>query len=132
MDKLRHIAITVSDPEATARFYESTFGMQRVEKHALGVMLTDGVMSLAVLKFPTDAMAGDERGKDFVGLHHMGFWVDDIDTSAARIESNGGKYHMELPGDSPSDKEFKYRDPNGIVFDIVNDDYATGAWGAGR
>ena len=30
MGKLRHIAITVSDPEATAQFYERTFDMKRV------------------------------------------------------------------------------------------------------
>ena len=129
MGKLRHIAITADDPQATATFYEKTFGMHRVWSRDIGVMLSDGVVSLAVLRFPTDEMAGDERGKDFFGLHHIGFVVDDLDESAARVDSNGGRYHMTLPG-AKDDTEHKYRDPNGVVFDIVSHDYATGSWGA--
>lgn len=133
MGKLRHIAITAADPEATATFYEQTFEMKRVWSREIGVMLTDGIVSLAVLKFPTDEMAGDERGKEFHGLHHMGFVVDDLDASSAAVEDNGGKYHMRLPhaeGDDASNTEHKFRDPNGVVFDIVNRGYAEGSWGA--
>jgi catechol 2,3-dioxygenase-like lactoylglutathione lyase family enzyme len=126
--KLRHIAISVQDPEATAKFYEETFGLERVYKSAFGVMMTDGTMSLAVLKFPTDATAGDERGKDFVGLHHMGFVVDDIESSRKQIETNGGRYHMRVPSRPDSPSEEKFRDPNGIVFDIVTENYAGGTW----
>ena len=130
MGKLRHLAITVPDPEATATFYEQTFGMQRVHKHSLGVMLSDGVVSLAILKFPTDKMAGDARGKDFHGLHHMGFVVDDLEQSAQRVKECGGRYHMKVPGDHAEDTEHKYFDPDGVVFDIVNENYAINAWGA--
>ena len=49
--KLRHIAISVQDPEATAKFYEETFGLERIYKSAFGVMMSDGVVSLAVLSF---------------------------------------------------------------------------------
>ena len=34
--KLRHIAISVQDPEATAKFYEETFGLERIYKSAFG------------------------------------------------------------------------------------------------
>ena len=130
MGKLRHLAITVPDPEAAATFYEKAFGMQRVREHGLGVMLSDGVVSLAILKFPTDKMAGDERGKDFHDLHHMGFVVDDLEQSAEVIKASGGRYHMQVPGEAAADTEQKYFDPNGIVFDIVNENYAVNSWGA--
>tara|TARA_A100001037_G_scaffold136314_1_gene123465 strand:- start:347 stop:754 length:408 start_codon:yes stop_codon:yes gene_type:complete len=133
MGKLRHIAITAEDPDAAATFYENTFGMERVWSREIGVMLTDGTVSMAVLRFPTDEMAGDERGKDFFGLHHIGFVVDDLDASAAAVEEHGGKYHMQVPhleGHDEADTEHKYLDPNGVVFDIVNNSYATGSWGA--
>lgn len=133
MGNLRHIAITAEDPQAAAAFYERTFGMRRVWSREIGVMLSDGTVSLAVLKFPTDQMAGDERGKDFYGLHHIGFQVEDLEAAATAVEANGGRYHMRLPpvaGASPEDTEHKYRDPNGVVFDIVNRDYAEGSWGA--
>jgi methylmalonyl-CoA/ethylmalonyl-CoA epimerase len=130
MAKLRHIAVTVPDVEAAATFYEKTFDLKRIWKRDLGIMLSDGTVSLAVLKFPTDEIAGDERGKDFHGLHHMGFVADDLDDASQRVADNGGKYHMRMPGEGHADTEQKFRDPNGIVFDIVNLDYATKSWGA--
>ena len=130
MGKLRHLAITVPDPEVAASFYEKTFDMQRVWKSELGVMLSDGTVSLAILKFPSDEMAGDERGKDFHGLHHLGFVVDDIDAAAKNIEQRGGRYHMQVPGDQAGEGERKFRDPNGVVFDIVDERYARKSWGA--
>jgi methylmalonyl-CoA/ethylmalonyl-CoA epimerase len=115
--------------EAAAGFYEKTFGMDRVFESNIAIMLSDGVVSLAILKFKTDEQAGDERGKDFHGLHHMGFVVDDIGDATKEIESNGGNYHMRLPSKPESATEIKFRDPNGVVFDIVTDEYATKAWG---
>ena len=126
--KLRHIAITVPDPEETASFYENTFGLERVYESAFGVLMSDGTVSLAILNFPTDETAGDERGKDFFGLHHMGFVVDDIEAARAKIEENGGRYHMRIPSRQDSPTEEKFRDPNGVVFDIVTEEYASKSW----
>ena len=81
MAKLRHIALAVDDPEKAAEFYIKAFGLTRVGGtdwiNAKGVYLSDGVMNLALLKYKTEEAAG-ERGTDFVGLHHLGFWVDDV------------------------------------------------------
>ena len=128
--KLRHVAVTVPDLEAAAQFYEKTFEMKRIKESPISIMLSDGVMSLAILKFETDRQAGDERGKDFHGLHHMGFVVDDLDSQAKTIEDNGGRYHMRLPNSPEGATEVKFRDPNGVVFDIVNEHYCTNDWGA--
>jgi len=130
MAKLRHIAVTVPDLEAAAQFYENTFGMERQMQSDIAILLSDGTVSLAILKFRTDEQAGDERGKDFHGLHHMGFVVDDIDAMSKEIEANGGRYHMRLPDSADGATEIKFYDPNGVVFDIVTADYATNAWGA--
>jgi predicted enzyme related to lactoylglutathione lyase len=128
--KLRHVAITVPDMEAAAQFYEKTFEMKRAHESDIAILLSDGVMSLAILKFKTDEQAGDERGKDFHGLHHMGFVVDDLEAQAKTIEKNGGRYHMRLPNSPEGATEVKFRDPNGVVFDIVTPLYATGRWQA--
>jgi catechol 2,3-dioxygenase-like lactoylglutathione lyase family enzyme len=74
---LRHIAISVPDKEKAAKFYEQTFGFQRVSESHVATRLSDGVMNITLLQFETEADAGDERGKNFVGLHHFGIWVDD-------------------------------------------------------
>ncbi len=130
MAKLRHIGVTVPDMEAAASFYEKTFGMKRVFESGIVIMLSDDVVSLAILKFKSDEQAGDERGKDFHGLHHMGFVVDDIGEASSAIETNGGRYHMRLPDTPEGASEIKFRDPNGVVFDIVSTQYADKAWGS--
>jgi catechol 2,3-dioxygenase-like lactoylglutathione lyase family enzyme len=75
-------------------------------------------MNITLLQFETQEDAGDERGKDFVGLHHFGIWVDDIETMKQAIEAHGGQAHGGPTGHAPANAEYKFRDPNGIVFDI--------------
>lgn len=96
--------------------------MKRVSKSRIAVRLSDGVVNLTLLNFPTDADAGDERGKDFVGLHHLGFWVDDVKETETKIENAGGKYLMGRPeADAPTTfYEIKYRDPNGVIIDVTH------------
>jgi catechol 2,3-dioxygenase-like lactoylglutathione lyase family enzyme len=118
--KLRHIAITVNDLKREAEFYETVFGFKKHSENDVAISLSDGVMNVTLLKFKTDADAGDERGKDFVGLHHIGFVVDDPKDFAAMdqsIKDNGGKFHFEAR--AGMNLEIKYRDPFGIVFDIA-------------
>jgi len=114
--QLRHIAISVPDKEVAAKFYEDTFGLERVSESRVATRLTDGVMNLTLLQFETQEDAGDERGKDFVGVHHFGFWVDDAEDTITSVEEHGGQHH---PGPSNAENaEVKFRDPDGIVFDI--------------
>ena len=123
MGKLRHIAFSVPDPWKAAEFYMKAFGLRKVGETdnplALGVYLSDGVINIALLKFKSEEAAG-ERGLDFVGLHHLGFWVDDAEEACKAVESAGARYMMgEVPdAGENSFYEVKYRDPNGIIFDI--------------
>ena len=116
--KLRHIAISVPDKEKAAKFYEETFGFERVSQSRVATRLSDGVMNITLLQFETDDDAGDERGKEFVGLHHFGIWVEDIEPMRRAIEANGGKNHLGPTAHVPENAEHKFRDPYGIVFDI--------------
>ena len=131
MSKLRHIAMSVPDPAKTADFYCEAFDMERVgETHsplADGVYVSDGVITVALLKYKTDHWSGyvegeDERGKDYVGLHHFGFWVDDLGEIEEKIEKAGGKYFMGRPEqDAPTTfYEMKFRDPNGVIIDCTH------------
>jgi len=124
MGKLRHIAIAVPDIQATAKFYESSFEMKRVRESDVAVMLSDGFMSLAIIDSNKNANANNRTG-----LHHFGILVEDLDQSATRIESNGGTYFGQIKniGGGPQ-SERKYRDPNGIDFDIVNADHMNRVW----
>jgi methylmalonyl-CoA/ethylmalonyl-CoA epimerase len=122
--KLRHIAISVPDPWKTAEFYVNAFGFRKVGETdsslARGVYLSDGVMSIALLNYKTDEAAG-ERGRDFVGLHHIGMWVDEIGAARASAEAAGGTYYMgEVPVKGNIFYEVKYRDPNGVIVDLTD------------
>ena len=116
--KLRHIAISVPDKEKSAKFYQETFGFERVSESRVATRLSDGVMNITLLQFETEEDAGDERGKDFVGVHHFGIWVDDIETMKHLIEAHGGKHHPGPSAHTPANAEHKFRDLDGIVFDI--------------
>lgn len=127
--KLRHIALSVPNPNEAAKFYEESFGFERVHAHETAgadvVYLSDGVMSLTLLKYKNDTVAGKDTspygfGKDFVGLHHLGFWVDAVDETREKIEERGATYLTGEPVESGGFYEVKYRDPNGIIFDITH------------
>ena len=122
MAKLRHIAMQVPDLEKAAEFYEKVFDMERVAHgntpFGNALMLSDGVINLALLNFPAGTK-GQINGPDWAGLHHFGFLVDDEDKTAKAIEDNGGEYFTKLPEGIPGlQAEAKYKDPNGVVFDI--------------
>ena len=122
MAKLRHFALSVPDPEAAAAFYQQAFGLERVggsdHDGATGVYLSDGTINLALLRYKTDEAAGGEPGKDHFGVHHFGFEVDDVAETSARIEAAGGSYLMGEESHTGGFYEIKYRDPNGVIFDI--------------
>jgi methylmalonyl-CoA/ethylmalonyl-CoA epimerase len=128
MAKLRHIALSVPDPEKSAQFYESTFGMKRVgttnSPLATGVYLSDGVVNVALLKFRNDE-AAQGKGKDYVGVHHFGFHVDDVEDTRRKLDENGASHFMDVPAERKTIFfEEKYKDPDGIVFDISQHGWA--------
>ena len=122
MAKLRHLALQVPDLLEAAAFYKSVFDMEQVV-HAdtpfgNALMLSDGVMNLTLLNFP-EGTKGMVNGPDWAGLHHMGFIIDDAEETIKKIEANGGEYFTTLPdGYEGIQAEVKYKDPNGVVFDI--------------
>ena len=121
MGKLRHIAMQVPDLEKAAQFYESVFEMERVgeAESPIGnaISLSDGVMNLTLLNFP-DGKGGMLNEQEWAGLHHFGFVVEDKDAVAKKIKASGGTYFMELPEYPGVDAETKFKDVNGVVFDV--------------
>ena len=127
MAKLRHIAMQVADLESTAAFYENSFELERVgeAESPIGnaIMLSDGVMNLTLLNFP-EGTKGGINSTDWSGLHHFGFVVEDKASTASAIEENGGRFFMQIPDTYPGvDAETKYKDINGVVFDIAEHDW---------
>jgi catechol 2,3-dioxygenase-like lactoylglutathione lyase family enzyme len=141
MAKLRHIAMAVQNPDETAKFYENAFSMRRVRQSTSAVLLSDGVISLAILD--------NQRSHEALGhsgLHHFGVIAEDVDDTAARVEAGGAHYADteenvskrfanrgqlqggEVVAAARAQEQRKYVDPNGIKFDIVNAMHARNSW----
>jgi len=122
MAKLRHIAITVPDPEKAAAFYIEALGLRRVAttnwEGAQGVYLSDGVMNIALLEYKKEEYAG-KLGRQHVGVHHFGFIVEDVTATRKAIEAAGGTHWMGEPAEGGGFYEVKYHDPDGNAFDIT-------------
>jgi catechol 2,3-dioxygenase-like lactoylglutathione lyase family enzyme len=120
MARLRHIAMSVHNPATAAKFYSNAFDMKIVGETesplASGLYLSDGTVSLALPNKADEWATMDENSKC---INHIGFWVDDVETQSERIKENGGSFFRELPLEKESlYYEMKFRDPNGIIFDI--------------
>ena len=118
--KLRHIAISVRDPEAAAKFFETAFGMTRAGNAQRGVYMTDGIMNVALLNFGDEPIAGMEDQKNVTGLIHFGMWVDSVEEIDQTIKAAGGSYVTGRKETGPNVYyEVKYKTPDGIVFDVT-------------
>ena len=116
MAKLRHVAIIVRDPEESAKFFEQAFDMKVVGKARRGLYVSDGVVNVALLKVECE----NER----LGVAHFGMWVDDLDVSEKKVVDAGGKYLGGRPTSPNSFYEAKYRNPDGVVFDLTHRGWA--------
>ena len=116
MAKLRHIAIIVPDPEASATFFEKAFDFKRVGKARRGVYLSDGTVNVALLKI--------ENEHEKTGIYHFGMWVDDLAEAEKQATAAGATYLSGRPTSPDSFYECKYRDPDGIVFDLTHNGWA--------
>jgi catechol 2,3-dioxygenase-like lactoylglutathione lyase family enzyme len=123
MARIKHIAIRTGDVEKTAAFYKEAFGLKQVGLGQNGIYLTDGHLNIAILKFQPG-----ENGEPLrLGIDHVGFQVDDVDSTIARINGLGGKpltdrteVHRSDPSRPQSYYEIKCLGPDEQVIDVSN------------
>ncbi len=123
MARLRHFAVAVRDLDRSAKFYKEVFGLEQVGREDLdigsAIYLSDGVINLALLKYQGSRGSGLENAKEFIGAHHFGFQVDDFESVQRKIEEAGGTFFFDLGTDKDKKNfERKFKDPDGIIFDI--------------
>ena len=127
MARIKHIALTTSDPAKAAAFYKEAFGLTEVRRSPRGaVFLTDGYINVAILNHKTekDADVG-AHGPNFDGIHHIGFEVDDLDEACHKLESANAqrltaKDHVDatMAAGGHANFEMKWSGPDGVVIDI--------------
>jgi methylmalonyl-CoA/ethylmalonyl-CoA epimerase len=121
MAQIKHIAIRTRDIEKTAAFYKEAFGLKQVGLGKNGVYLTDGHLNIAILKYQQD-----EDGEPLrLGIDHVGFQVEDVESTVSRIESLKGKSLTERTDVKPEDPaqpqsyyEIKCVGPDEQVIDV--------------
>lgn len=127
MARIKHIALTTSDPEKAAAFYKEAFDMKEIRRSPNGaVFLTDGYINLAILNFKTekDADVG-AHGPNFGGIHHFGFQVDNLDEACEKLEGVHAKQltakdnlDMTMAAGTHRNFEMKWAGPDGVVVDV--------------
>jgi len=131
MPKIKHIAIATQDADKTARFYIDVFGLKEIGKvdspNASGYYLSDGDINMAILNFKNDAVAG-ERGKEYSGIHHIGFQVESLEEMTEKLSAAGSEpmhsvnqalgVGMGGHGAGHSNVEVKYTGPDGVMVDV--------------
>jgi catechol 2,3-dioxygenase-like lactoylglutathione lyase family enzyme len=130
MARIKHIAISSQDVDATARFYVDVMGLTEIAKidsaGAKGYYLSDGNINLAILNFKTDEAAGVERGREWSGLHHFGFEVDSLEEIERRLAEAGTQprddinaaLRLNMGGPRHANVETKYTAPDGVTIDV--------------
>jgi catechol 2,3-dioxygenase-like lactoylglutathione lyase family enzyme len=130
MAKIKHIALSTQDVDKTAKFYIDVFGMKEIARidgpGARGYYLSDGDLNLAILNFKNDAVAGVERGKDWSGIHHIGFQVESLEAIAERLAAAGSEPRHDINEalgvsygrESHGNVEVKYVGPDGVTLDV--------------
>jgi glyoxylase I family protein len=130
MAKIKHIAIATQNEEETAKFYVEVFGLTQIAKLnspiVSGYFLTDGTINLAILHFKNDQVAGVERGKEWSGIHHIGFQVESLEEITQKLAAAGSMPRDDInralgigmAGAQHGNAEVRYSGPDGVMFDV--------------
>lgn len=107
-----HVGICVSDLERSLRFYCDGLGFEPAERYDLdsaemdgldrslevqgpvkliSQMIVSGGMKVELLAYPGHPVSGSpSTSRGFLGLTHLSFNVDKVDSAAERLEAFGG------------------------------------------
>lgn len=129
MARIRHVALTVHDPAKTARFYMDTFGLTEVRRDPdnKSVVLSDGHVNLTILCWRTGTDIGQRgRPSEYLSkIHHIGFQVEDLDATIAKLEATTASPLTKRPAAGTSHSaggsrnvEMKWASPDDTVLDI--------------
>jgi len=130
--KVDQIGIVVKDIETTMKFYEKMFGIEpfpTVESYVNSAKLKIGLFQLGEVQIELiQVVEGESIHSRFLeekgeGLHHLGFFVKDIEKELARLEKEGIKV-LEM-GEVLGTVKFAYLDTEktlGVVLELIQYD----------
>ncbi len=131
--RLHHVAITVTDLDASVEWYEQVFGIERrldaPHEGGVGRLLADDAMELVIVLHRHDANDGERFVETVTGLDHVGFSVPsraDLEAWQAHLEAHGvtradttGRPLTQSPiADEPYGSVLVFRDPDNVQLEL--------------
>jgi glyoxylase I family protein len=128
---IHHLGLTVSAVEASAAWYESVLGFERVaqdrspdgERHTIFLRHPDLSVRLGLTQHRS--RPGDTFDETRVGLDHLAFAVggeDELREWQARLARHGARHSPIAPANSiPGGSVLVFRDPDNIQLELCYD-----------
>ncbi len=120
--KIHHIALIVSNKEASLKFYTEILGFKklmeyfRAERNSYKIDLERNGMRLEMFTFP-DAVKRPSR-PEAMGLRHLAFELGDIAEFHARLKLQGVAVEEIRVDEYTGKKFFFFPDPDGLPIEI--------------
>jgi catechol 2,3-dioxygenase-like lactoylglutathione lyase family enzyme len=113
--------IQTDDVEGTAAFYQTNFGFKALFESDWYYHLqsaADKSVNIAVLEANHETIPAIARGitKGLI----LSFEVADVDAEDKRLQNNGVTVVQPLRDEAHGQRHAIYRDPNGILIDLIN------------
>ncbi|MCH4822436.1 methylmalonyl-CoA epimerase [Gramella lutea] len=131
MKRIEHIGIAVKDLEAANKTYEAVMG---VEPYKMETVESEGVttsffkvgeskIELLAATNPESPISKfiEKRGE---GIHHLAFYVDDIEAEIERLKKEGFRLLNESPKPGADNKLVAFmhpKDANGVLVELCQE-----------
>jgi catechol 2,3-dioxygenase-like lactoylglutathione lyase family enzyme len=123
-----HVHLRSTDPEATARFFETMFGAEAKRDiyppgtlypgQARISLTLGGQRVLIAPKHPTDPMTA-APSFPYYGVEHIGLTVDDVDAACAELRQKGADIAIGPLTRNPGLRLAFVRGPDGVLVELV-------------
>jgi glyoxylase I family protein len=132
--RLHHIALTVSDLDASVDWYGQVFGVKHLmdapHEGGVGRILADETMSLMFALHAHDASKGEPFQETRTGLDHVGFavptrrdleaWQDHLETHGVKREAAADRPMTQSPiVDESYGSVLVFRDADNIQLELI-------------
>lgn len=133
--QLHHVALTVTDVDASIPWYEAVFGIRYVmevpHEGGIGKLLLDESQTLGLVLHRHDANGGEPFTETRAGLDHVGFavasrdelvaWQDHLEAQGVVRAGTADKPLTQSPiADAPYGSVLVFRDPDNIQLELFS------------
>lgn len=104
--RVRHMGIASQDPYSTMCFFRDTLGMRVTNEYRVyggfadGFAASDGNIEYALLRFNEPYQRAHDASRNvevgFAGIHHIGFFVSDLEQTHQLLASHACAENMEI------------------------------------